>query len=577
MPFTSALIRESAAGQSILPATRVLLERTLRQRAVTVTSDPGESTLVIELVDDRSLPDESYAVAHDMGLVRIRGGGALGLLYGIGRFLHTVSFSHGCIDPTSVHAVSAKAPTRPFRALYLATHFNNFYQSAPAEEVVWYVEDCALWGYNTIVIWFDRHEHLGIQSDAAQREITRLTVILDAARALGLDVGITMIANEGYANSPVDLRAEYRAGQNGYHTEPYDHYHVEICPSQPGAVDLIVTEALEVIDAFQQRGPIRHVILWPYDQGGCTCESCTPWGANGFLVAAESIARTVRDRHPGIDIILSTWYFDRFIDGEWSGLAKAFSQRPDWIDYLLGGDFGGLPFPEYPREHGVPGGLPMISFPEVSMNGMRPWGAIGANVRPREITEMWREVGPILDGGVVYSEGIFEDLNKAVIAQLMWGREDGDTIATEYCAAMFGANAAEGIASIVFELERTTFSLPGYEASQLDHAPELEVSGGAYRPVADAAREIDAQLDEDVRSSWRWRLLLARCVIQDALVAGGNLGDDLVADQLDEITETYHAQDAMRFLRPPIVRGYARSGYGADLTEGTVHDRPHEG
>jgi hypothetical protein len=558
-----------------LPATRALLERTLRARGVSPASDPGEATLVIELVDDRSLRTESDSIARDAGVVRICGGGAVGLLHGIGRFLRTVTFSHGEIDPSSVPVVPEEAPTRPLRALYLATHFNNFYQSAPAEEVVRYVEDCALWGYNTIVVWFDRHEHLGIRSAAAQKEIARLNVILDAARALGLDVGITMIANEGYANSPVELRADHRAGQNGYHTEPYDHYHVEICPSQPGAIDLIVTEALEVIDAFQQRGPVRHVILWPYDQGGCTCEACAPWGAHGFLVAAESIARRVRERHPDIDIILSTWYFDRFIDGEWSGLDEAFSPRPDWVDCLLGGDFGGLPFPEYPRVHGVPGDLPMISFPEVSMNGMRPWGAIGANVRAREITEMWREVGPILDGGVVYSEGIFEDLNKAVIAQLMWGREDGETIAVEYCAAMFGADVAEEIADVVFELERTTFSLPGYEASQLDHAPELEVSGGgAYRPVAEAAREIDARLDDDIRSSWRWRLLFARCIIQDALRAGGGLGDDLVADLLDEIMQIYHAQDAMRFLRPPVVRGYARSGYGVGLTEGTVYDQP---
>jgi hypothetical protein len=565
MPFPSVLIRESAPGQSAPPATRMLLERKLRERGIALAPAEDENALVVELVDDRSLPAEGYSIARGPSAVRIAGNGALGLLHGMGRFLRTVTFSRGHADPSSVPVVPTQAPTRPLRALYLATHFNNYYQAAPVADVVRYLEDCALWGYNTVVVWFDRHEHLGIRSAAAQEEIARLNVILDAARALGLDVGLTMVANEGYANSPLELRADHRAGRNGYHTEPYDHYHVEICPSQPGAVDLIVTEAMEVIDAFQRHGPVRHVILWPYDQGGCTCAACAPWGANGFLVAAEGIARRTRDRHPGIGIILSTWYFDRFIDGEWSGISKAFQQRPDWVDRLLGGDFGGLPFPEYPRVHGAPGGLPMISFPEVSMNGMTPWGAIGANVRPHEITEMWREVGPLLDGGAVYSEGIFEDLNKAVIAQLMWGRDDGDAIVAEYCAATFGAHVAEATAGLVAELERTTFGLPHYEASQLDHAPELAVSGGDYRPVAETAREIDARLDDDVRSSWRWRLILARCVIQDALQSGRTLADDEVADLLDEITEIYHAQDAMRFLRPPVVRGYVPSGYGANV------------
>jgi hypothetical protein len=570
MPFLSVLIREPAPGQSAPPATRALLERNLRGRGVALASTERETALVVELVDDRSLPTEGYSIARDVNSVRIAGNGALGLLHGIGRFLHTVTFSGGHVDPSSVPLVPAEAPTRPLRALYLATHFNNYYQAAPVEDVVRYLEDCALWGYNTVVVWFDRHEHLGIRSVAAQEEIARLNVILDAARALGLDVGLTMVANEGYANSPLELRADHRAGQNGYHTEPYDHYHVEICPSQPGAVDLIVTEAMEVIDAFRRHGAVRHVILWPYDQGGCTCAACAPWGANGFLVAAEGIARRIRDHHPDIGIILSTWYFDRFIDGEWAGLAKAFRQRPDWVDRLLGGDFGGLPFPVYPRVQGAPGDLPMISSPEVSMTGMTPWGAIGANVRAREITEMWREVGPLLDGGAVYSEGIFEDLNKAVIAQLMWGREDGERIVVEYCAATFGAHVAEAVADIVAELERTTFGLPPVEASQLDHAPELTVSGGDYRPVAAAAREIDARWEDGVRSSWRWRLILARCVIQDALQAGGTLADDDVADLLDEITEIYHAQDAMRFLRPPVVRGYVPSGYGANVVSASM-------
>jgi hypothetical protein len=32
------------------------------------------------------------------------------------------------------------------------------------------------------------------------------------------------------------------------------------------------------------------IVMWPYDQGGCTCSHCAPWGTNGFLKVAEPLA-----------------------------------------------------------------------------------------------------------------------------------------------------------------------------------------------------------------------------------------------------------------------------------------------
>jgi hypothetical protein len=162
-----------------------------------------------------------------------------------------------------------------------------------------------------------------------------------------------------------------------------------------------------------------YVGMAPYDQGGCTCSRCKPWGANGYLKIAEPVARLVRRYFLNAKIMLHTWCFDVFTNGEWVGLAKAFRKRPDWLYYIMADGHGGCP--EYPPKNGVPGGLPVIGFPEISMFGAAPWGAFGANPFPARLQAYWDAAGPVMAGGMPYSEGIYEDLNKVICACLYWG------------------------------------------------------------------------------------------------------------------------------------------------------------
>ena len=53
--------------------------------------------------------------------------------------------------------------------MYLATHFRNFYHRAPIQEVEAYIEDLALWGYNAITVWFDRHHYSSIHDPKPRR------------------------------------------------------------------------------------------------------------------------------------------------------------------------------------------------------------------------------------------------------------------------------------------------------------------------------------------------------------------------------------------------------------------------
>ena len=62
----------------------------------------------------------------------------------------------------------------------------------------------------------------------------------------------------------------------------------------------------------------------PYDNGGCTCAKCAPWGINGYLRMAELEASAYRTRFPNGKVILSHWYFDRWGIGEWDGITAKF-------------------------------------------------------------------------------------------------------------------------------------------------------------------------------------------------------------------------------------------------------------
>jgi len=445
--------------------------------------------------------------------------------------------------------------------MYFATHFNNWYHVAPLAEVARYVEELALWGCNALSVWFDMHHYAGLADPAAQRMVERLRLILQAANRVGMGASLTMLANEAYASSPPSLRADWTAGHDGYFAPPGDHYHVELCPGKPGGLDLILQWRDEMLAAFGDID-LEYAWLWPYDQGGCTCADCAPWGANGFLKTSAAVAQLVRARFPRARIVLSTWYFDHFVRDEWRRLAETFQhRRPDWIDYLLIDDFGG--FPKYPLRHGVPGDFPVLGFPEISMEGMSPWGAFGANPRPRHWASYHCQTRELLSGSFPYSEGVFEDLNKVLHLQWGWDPDRSmEAIVREYAAGHFTPDVAEGVLAAALMLEEDL----GLHAER-DAAGVRYRTGGLPRATACFAllEDIERRLPEAIRSSWRWRLLRLRAALDAELKRTGGRPSARSDGLLREVAALNHTADAHDFLRPP---------YGATTVEPGLSGRP---
>ena len=379
------------------------------------------------------------------GGVSIIGNDERGLLYGAGQFLHTSTFGGQGFTPSPWRGVSV--PKMPVRGMYLATHFRNYYEDAPIEDVKRYVEDLSLWGVNSYLVWFGLEAYNGIDDPKAQAMLARLRALLQTVKDLGLHTSLGCVANDGYKNSPVELRADSRVGHNGYtkQTSPLCNLGPELCPSKPGVPELEMQYCQEKFDAFKSIG-LDYWFIAPYDNGGCTCAKCAPWGINGFLRMAEMEARAYRRAFPNGKLILSLWFFDRWIDGEWAGITAKFNQhKPDWVDYVMVDDFGGT-FPRYPLKHGTPGRLPMLNFPEISMYAHHPWGGFGANPLPKYLQSLWDVTKTKLSGGFPYSEGIYEDVNKVMVAQLYWNPDQPtEKTMREYVAFNFSPEVVDPV------------------------------------------------------------------------------------------------------------------------------------
>ena len=121
--------------------------RQVAQRCGAKTITSGDAPVRVELAIQPGIGTEGFRIADAAdGSIRIVGNDELGLLYGVGKLLCTSRYDQGGWTPGSWRGTSV--PVCPIRGMYFATHFNNFYEAAPAEEVERYVEDLGLWGLN---------------------------------------------------------------------------------------------------------------------------------------------------------------------------------------------------------------------------------------------------------------------------------------------------------------------------------------------------------------------------------------------------------------------------------------------
>lgn len=512
----------------------------LRERIALRCTRPPRTACAIRLAMDESVQPEGFIIEEKSGFLSLKGTNCATLLAGMGHFLRTSHYTGGAFSPSTWRGTSRAQ--KAIRGIYFATHFHNYFHDAPLAEVNRYVEDLALWGFNSLQVWYDMHHYSGIDDPAAQAMLERLRNILKAAKRLGLKTGIGVLGNEAYNTSPRELRADPNTTRA--------HYRVELCPNKPGAIEQTLKWFDEEFRAFASIAP-DHLWVWPYDQGGCACEECRPWGANGFLHIGRTVGELFKRHFPNGKVILSTWLFDYGKpQGEWEGLAARIEEERTWIDYILAGCHG-MEFPEYLLKHGSPGGIPLLDFPEISMYGMTPWGGFGANPLPRRLQALWDNEGARVSGGFPYSEGIFEDFNKAIMAQFYWGNRPASETAREYVMYEYGVENADAIlqAIAIYEANHDRYWENGDYNPPYTKCIMPEDTGSVK--ALDLMQKTDAALPTWARTQWRWRVMCLRALIDVDLFRSKGVPTDACEPWFEELDRIYHAQNGEFVVKPP--------------------------
>jgi len=518
-------------GGPVMEAVAQVFARQVGDRCDAKVVFSGEGALRVELGIDPTVGAEGFRIADGPAVVvRVTGGDARGLLYGVGKFLRASRYDQGGFTPGAWRGTSA--PQCPFRAVYAATHFMNYYEAAPADEVQRYVEDLGLWGANAFIVHFPTWTFKGFDDPAARRNLDRIRGLLKAAKAVGLRVGLVQCVNQGFATAPQEIRAAKHRDdlkRRGY-------FGINCCPSIPAGHDYLMKLYAGLFDEYKDVG-LDYLVCWPYDEGGCGCEQCRPWGARAYPQLSKDVAALARARHPDLKVVLSTWVYDTPPEGEWEGLTRFLEKDRDWVDYIMADSHGD--FPRYPLEKGVPGGRPLVSFPEISMWGRSPWGGYGANPLPARYEGLWRQADGKLSGGMPYSEGIYEDINKVIFLQLYWKKDSrAEDAVREYLAFEYSPDVADDLLRAVRLLEET-WSKQG---------PKSE---GAWALVQKA----EARLTAQARSAWRWRILALRARIDAELAQRqGKMEGPVLKAAFEELTRLYHAENAHSMpVKPPQV------------------------
>ena len=408
--MTFAIVNKGMGSESYAALLRSA-RRTLELRKHALVDGAADYTITVSV--DEALTNDRYIVDAGADHAVLSAANDCSVHAALGRLLIEAEFDgrgsfvvkEGVIDHT---------PTKSLRGMYFATHFYNFYHKAPLEEVYDVIEDLALRGCNCIEVWFDMHHYTSMQDPGAQELVERLRAIIAYTNKVGMKVSMTMNSNEAFANSPEHLRAEWEA-IGRYFKKPGDHYHLEICPSKEGGIEQIIQYRREMFSCFADLR-IDYVVYWPYDQGGCTCMKCQPWGSNGFLKLLPHFKALVKEMLPNTMVIVSTWYFDHFVEGEWDEFYERLVKEPELftdVAYFMAFFHNGN-IPACIREKGIPEGIEFVDFPEISMQYCSPWGGYGASILARFLDTTNKACKDLYQGGFPYSEGIFEDANKFI-------------------------------------------------------------------------------------------------------------------------------------------------------------------
>jgi hypothetical protein len=112
--------------------------------------------------------------------------------------------------------------------------------------------------------------------------------MFEIVRNCGMKTILMVLANDGFADTPKEFRAT---------NTKRAFFGCEICPSVIGGMNRILDNHRLQASWFEN---IDAVLFWPYDEGGCGCDKCAPWG--GHAMFAEGLRKYIANAFPRVKL-----------------------------------------------------------------------------------------------------------------------------------------------------------------------------------------------------------------------------------------------------------------------------------
>ena len=527
---------------SALPKEKQFVAEMLSSRIEARTTPSGVAkSLAVRFSLDDSVKGENAVVSVKDGVATISAGRFRGLVFGAGLLLRTMRYGEKSFSLKD--GEYRFEPRKSLRMCYMARHFLNWYHMAAPDELVAYIDDLALSGHNAFKVQCE----MPTPGRNGNFEKASLAVV---NRVHALDCGFC--SGGGCNQAPDDTPEELRGVPN---SDPKrGNLGFNVCISKPEGMELLCRQRKEQV-AKLAGSYTGYFCYWPFDEGGCECDKCKPWGGNGYLRLIERFRAINNAAFPEAKTIISTWVFH---DDDWEGLYK-WLETHDGVDYILADSH--TDFPKYPLEHPTPKGIPIMTFPEISMWGRAPWGGYGATALPKRFTRLFRQVEHVADGFMSYSEGLYEDINKEVVNGLYVNPEaDTDDILRSYASYQLPGTDPEDFVRLcaIFEVNHKfpgNHSHPSFKGVAAD-SPELT----AYRGRAAEACRIVERMEKSIlpscRNAWRWRLVYLRAMIDREIFASCQGAPESARKYFEELVRMYHAERQLAGWRKTGKRGW---------------------
>lgn len=328
----------------------------------------------------------------------------------------------------------------PFCELYAVGHFGNWYEVAGVNEMRRVLSEAKQWGFNRYADWFDAIDCVDPFSGDPQFSLANALwdlkrVHFRTAQSLGLATDLVITPNHVYRDQ---LKPEWLAKRG-----PRIQGQL-ICPHQPGAREAILKNHTNLFADLAKAGvSLTALNSAPYDYGGCACDQCKPWIIT-FAQLTLDIHKIARTYHPKVELHFIGWWwsaeehrlFAQWMDEHAPGLAASMALH---IPYDQTG-VADVPLPKGCRKHAfVHIGYPDRSAPRDI------YAKTGPVVAPKRIAATVTNLSiQSVTGVMAYSEGIYDDVNKALLGALFTGKQvTSRDVLCAYAKRYLGANDAQ--------------------------------------------------------------------------------------------------------------------------------------